>query len=114
MAGQSVAPPQWKRRRGTISASGTSTIFQEPLSNFRSIKIIASFFNVTEDKTKQIEIGIINADGSISDRVNKQGSSMSLAIDSIIDGSDIKIEVTNNESYEMKYNYLFVIFRANF
>ena len=114
MAGISVSPPQWKRRRGIIPAGNSKVIFEYPVSDLRSVKIIASFFNVTQDKTKQIEVGIINSEGAISDQVNKLGSALNLAVVSSENGGNLQVTATNNEIFELKYNLIFVVFRANF
>ena len=105
--------PPWKRKTDTVNASATKTIFTQSLSEFRSLKLILSASNSTEDKTRQIEMTIINVDGDVKDSIRSRlGANPSFSISAYESSGDLKIDITNNESYNIGVNFIYAAFKA--
>ena len=106
MASVSAFPGHWRRKRGSVSGLSTSTVLQIGLGDFRSLVVHASFFNVAQDKTKNITFFIEQRDGNIFSQVGPKGIGISLILNPYKDGTVLKIDVTNNEGYDIRYNWL--------
>ena len=100
--------PAWGRLLGDIVSSETKTVFQRVLSDVKAVKVVLTLSNDAQDKAKQLEINIFNSDGEVSDMIGpKGGAAFSLLVEAIEDGPNLKLNVTNNEAYDLKYNLIF-------
>lgn len=100
--------PAWGRIIGDILSTETETVLQLTLSDVRSVTAILTVFNTTQDKSKQIQTQIVNSDGDVNDSVGpKTGDGIQVALNAIKDGSNLKLNVTNNEAYDLKYSLIF-------
>lgn len=114
MVARTTFPGQWRRRKGTINSFATEKVLEVGLGDFRSLKIIASCFSEPEDKTKQLTIDIVQQDGDVSSAIGPVAGRMNLTIDPVKNGTVLEVNVTNNEGYHIKYNWLVAFFKADF
>jgi len=94
---------QWKLIEDTISASSSKTIDTVVLSNFKSIKYIITVLSTAESKIVGEELLLVYNGSTLTDTVyGKVGLGISFDLDANIDGSNMEIDFTNNESFDVE------------
>lgn len=92
---------------GSVPAGQTLDLDTFLLSDFKSIKYIQTFYNDAQTKSKVQEMLATKEAGGISDTVYaKSGDSISLSVNLVIQGTDGRLRVTNNESFDVSFSIL--------
>lgn len=96
----------WKKATAAVSGSSTIVIDTTALADFSSLKYILSFNNDIEEVTKKYELSIVRKGSTISDSIYARlGSALNLAINSNINGSNLELEIINNETFDLSISY---------
>lgn len=92
----------WKTVNSQVVGGNTTDVDGLPLATFRAVKYIINIFNDAESASKTMELLINNENGSLSDSIfGKIGSIIDVEVDVVVSGSDMRIRVTNNETYNL-------------
>lgn len=92
----------WEKTTNFVNGSSSKTIDTVALADFKAIKYVITFYNVANSATRSFEMNIVNENGTLKDSIkSKLGSSISYSINAVISGSDMTLQVSNNESYRI-------------
>lgn len=94
----------WRRKRVILAASSTLDADSIKLAFFLGVKYVLHFRNETEDVYKTIELLSTRSSGDeLEDNVTGNlGDPISVSTNVVVDGTDVVLRLTNNESYELK------------
>lgn len=92
---------------GTINAAQTLAIDTQVLATWNSSDYILTLIAGT--KRRKYNIDVANDEGTPVDSLKKVGSNISVDIDSVINGANYELQVTNNEASAIDYKLTKII-----
>lgn len=99
-----VSSRRLTRLAGTIGSTETKTVDATSLERARGTQLLVSVYNRTLNKTKNFTMSLGISNGEALDQIfNKIGDSISIEVESIINGSSVEIHIKNNEGYSLDY-----------
>ena len=103
------SPSFWRKERRTITSSQTINTLSVSTESFRTAKYIFSFWNDSENKAKSMEMIVNNINSAITDSIyGRLGNVINVNVDAKINGGNMFIEITNNESYTVELDLAFI------
>jgi len=96
-----VDPSLWAHVSDTVTASATKVVDTVALADFKSIEYFVNVNNDANDKSKSFTLRVVNLNTSLKDSLFGKIGSASMAIDAIINGGNMDIEITNNEIFDL-------------
>lgn len=93
----------WRKKKNKVLASSTIIADTIPLIKFVGVKYIIQFSNDSEDKFNTIEVlAAKKSGGNLEDNVvGNLGDDIDVDTNVIISGSDVILQLTNNEIYQL-------------
>lgn len=89
---------------GTISSSESKVVDSTDLTQFRGSQLLVSVYNRTQNVNRNFTMCLGLANGEPQDQIfNKIGDSLSIEVQSLLNGSLIEVQITNNEGYSLDY-----------
>lgn len=99
----------WRKSRGSIAGSTSETILSIPTSTLHTLNFVLSAYNDTEVEAIT-RGGMVNLFGSVvQDTIYaKLGKGIDVAIDIVISGSNLQVNVTNSETFTLSYELAYL------
>lgn len=91
----------WKKSAATIQASSSLVVTDLP-GNTRSVDLLVTAYNTTEDKVKSFHYRLAQENGSLKSTVSGRIGSLKLAITEAFNAGDIEVTLTNNETFDIE------------
>lgn len=85
----------------SVPAGQTVVIDSIPLANFDSLKYEVSIFGPTQDDVKSFSMKVQQFSGSLKEQVFSKIGSMSISVDTFINGADFELRAQNTEAFSV-------------
>lgn len=96
----------WTKANNSVGPSTTKVIETVGLSSFHNIDYIFTIFNEVEEKTRSLQMTVIREGGTIKTSVHgRLGSMTNISVVGNVSGSDMELEITNNNLYTVSVSY---------
>jgi len=68
-----------------------------------------SFWNTTQGKTKSMDMLVNNENPDFNSAVGNKLGSLNVTVNETLSGSDMYLEITNNESYTVELDLAYIV-----
>lgn len=90
----------WDEQSKSLAASSLNVTDTIPMVAFRQVIYNINFKDSTSETYKSLKLTVTKDDNSLKDQVsNILGSPISLEINPVINGSNMELQITNNEAF---------------
>lgn len=85
----------------SVPAGQTVVIDSLPLADFDALKYELSIFGPTQNDVKSLSLKVQQFSGSLKDQVFSKIGSLSVSLDTAINGSDFELRAENTEAFNV-------------
>ena len=101
------APSPWRKFSDTVSSSSTLVVDTVPLADITRLIYEFNFSANTFSDVKSLKLTLHKVDGDLEDIISSRfGGPLNLEINANVSGSDVEIELVNNESFDIDVCFL--------
>ena len=90
-----------------VLAGQTKVVHQIPIAQFRSVNYILTFFNVSEIKTRSLQLTVIKESDIKWQTFGKLGKSLDIDISPSENAGNLDLSITNNEIFNIQVELAF-------